>query len=236
MGVEIRESPVSDGEFEEMKAFVHDYLAASVESEDDGGRMRWYPWHSAEYRFNHILNVVEIAEEIAESEGANVDVTRVAALFHDIAKLEVDQDLHAEEGARIAREYLTTHGDYPASFVDEVCAAVREHSYQGDLTDLPLEAQCLIEADLLDKVGANGTALMLLRMGYESRTHVDAAEMVGRVLERGRDARDRVRSDTAESIVHRRLKRVKWFKEWLEAEVADVDPSEDLGRPPNGSE
>ncbi len=214
-----------------MKGFVHDYLAASVESEDDGGRMRWYPWHSAEYRFNHILNVVELAEEIAEAEGANVDVTRVAALFHDIAKLEVDQDLHAEEGARIAREYLISHGDYPASFVDEVCAAVEDHSYQGELTDLPLETQCLIEADLLDKVGANGTALMLLRMGYESRTHIDAAEMVGRVLERGLDARERVRSDTAESIVHRRLKRVKWFKEWLESEVADVDPEEGLGEP-----
>ena len=233
MGVEIRESPVSDEEFDEMKAFVHDYLAASVESEDDGGRMRWYPWHSAEYRFNHILNVIELAEEIAESEGANVDVTCVAALFHDIAKLEVDQDLHAEEGARIAREYLTSHGDYPASFVDEICAAIHDHSYQGELTDLPLETQCLIEADLLDKVGANGTALMLLRMGYESRTHIDAAEMVGRVLDRGRDARERVRSDSAESIVHRRLKRVKWFKEWLEAEVADVDPSHELGRPPN---
>jgi uncharacterized protein len=226
VGVEIRESPVSDEDFEEMKAFVHDYLAASVENEDDGGRMRWYPWHSAEYRFNHILNVVELAGEIAEAEGANVDVTRVAALFHDIAKLEVDQDLHAEEGARIAREYLETHGDYPASFVDEVCAAVREHSYQGDLRDLPLETQCLIEADLLDKVGAHGTALLMLRMGYESRTHVDAAEMVGRVLERGSDARERVVSDTARGICHRRLKRVKWFKEWLESEVAHTAGSE----------
>jgi len=228
VGVEIRESPVSDEEFEEMQTFVHDYLAASVESEDDGGRMRWYPWHSAEYRFNHILNVVDLAAKIAREEGANVDVTRVAALFHDIAKLEVDQDLHADEGARIAREYLESHGDYPASFVDEVCAAVRDHSYQGDLTDLSLETQCLIEADLLDKVGANGTALMLLRMGYESRTHVDSAEMVGRVLERGRDAADRVESDTAEGIVHRRLKRVRWFKEWLEAEVSDIEGDDSL--------
>ena len=229
MGVEIRESPVSDEEFAEMKALVHDYLAASVENEDDGGRMRWYPWHSAEYRFNHILNVVELGAEIARQEGANVDVVRVAALFHDIAKLEVDQDLHAEEGARIAREYLQSHGDFPESFVEEVCAAVERHSYQGDVTDLPLETQCLMEADLLDKVGANGTALMLLRMGYESRAHVDAADMVGRVLERGRDARERVESDTAQGIVHRRLKRVKWFEEWLETEVAEVDPDTDPG-------
>jgi len=233
VGVEIRESPVSEAEFEEMKAFVHDYLAASVENEEDGGRMRWYPWHSAEYRFNHILNVVHLAEEIAREEGANVDVTRVAALFHDIAKLEVDQDRHAEEGARIAREYLQSHADYPASFVEEVCAAVERHSYQGDLTDLPLETRCLIEADVLDKVGANGAALMLLRMGYESRDHVDAAEMVGRVLERGRDARERIESDTAESIAHRRLKRVKWFREWLESEVAVVDLEGSAGNVPD---
>jgi len=129
------------------------------------------PWHSAEYRFNHILNVVELSAEIAHEEGANADVTRVAALFHDVAKLEVDQDVHADAGADIAREYLTAHGDYPDSFVDQVCTAVRDHSFQGDVTDLPMETQCLIEADILDKVGASGTALMLLRMGYEARSY-----------------------------------------------------------------
>ena len=227
MGVEIRESPVSDEEFEAMKRFVHDYLEASVENEEEGGRMRWYPWHSAEYRFNHILNVTELATHIAREEGANVDITRVASLFHDISKLEADQDVHAEEGARIAREYLETHGDYPESFVDQVCAAVRDHSYQGDLSDVSLEARCMMEADLLDKVGANGTTLMLLRMGYEARTHMDANEMVGRVLERGEDAVSRVVSDTAETLAYQRLKRVRWFKEWLEGEVADMEEDAD---------
>jgi len=223
VGVEIKESDVSAEEFADMEEFVHDYLAASVESEDDGGRMRWYPWHSADYRFNHIRNVVDIAENIATEEGADVDVVRVAALFHDVAKLEAEQDVHAEAGARVAREYLRTRGDYPESFVEEVCQAVEDHSYQGDLDDVSLEAQCLIEADVLDKVGANGTALMLLRMGYEARTHMDAAKMVDRVLERGRDHIDRVQSDTAESIAHRRVKRVKWFREWLEDEVTEMD-------------
>lgn len=223
MGVEIRENPISDEQFEEMKAFVHDYLEASVENEEEGGRMRWYPWHSAEYRFNHIRNVTELATKIAEAEGANVDVTRVAALFHDIAKLEADQDVHAEEGARVAREFLESHGDYPKSFVDQVCQAVRDHSYQGDLEDVPLEARCLMEADLLDKVGANGTTLMLLRMGYEARSHMDANEMVGRVLERGEDAVSRVVSDTAKSLAHQRIKRVRWFKEWLEGEITNME-------------
>ncbi len=222
MGVEITETTVSEPEFDRMQAFVYEYLAASVEKEDEGGRMRWYPWHSAEYRHNHILNVVSIATEIAEKEGADVDVTRVAALFHDVAKLEADQELHAEAGARVAREYLEAQGEYPESFINQVCRAIEYHSYQGDLTDLSLEAQAVIEADLLDKIGANGTALMLLRMGYEARTHMDADEMIDRVLGRGLDAASRVQSETAEGIAHRRLKRVKWFKEWLEDEIAGL--------------
>jgi uncharacterized protein len=169
------------------------------------------------------MNVVDLAAHIAEKEGAAVDVTRVAALFHDVAKLDADQDVHAEEGARVAREYLESHGDFPPSFVDQAVRAVEDHSYQGDVTDLPLETQCLIEGDILDKVGANGTALMLLRMGYEARTHMDSAEMVERVIERGHDAVERVASDTARTIAHKRMKRVKWFKEWLQDEVARMD-------------
>ena len=222
MGVEIKESPVSDDARAEMEQFVYDYLAASVETEDDGGRMRWYPWHSAEYRFNHILNVAELAETIAEKEGADTDIVVVAALFHDVAKLDAPQDRHAEEGANVAREYLESRGEYPASFIDAVCQSVADHSFQGPLSEVSLESRCLMEADVLDKVGANGTALMLLRMGYESRTHMDAARMVDRVLERGKDHLDRVESDTAESIGHKRLKRVKWFREWLESEVAEM--------------
>ncbi|WP_410765308.1 HD domain-containing protein [Haloferax sp. DFSO60] len=228
MGVEIKDSSVSDAEFEDMKRFVLDYLSASVENEDDGGRMRWYPWHSAEYRFNHILNVVDLASHIAKREGADVDVVRVAALFHDISKLEAEQEVHAEEGARVAREFLTTHGDYPESFTEQVCQVVSDHSYQGDLMDISLETRCLIEADILDKIGANGTALMLLRMGYEARTHMDAAEMVERVFERGRDASQRLVTDTAESLAYQRLKRVKWFREWLEEEVPEMDHTENF--------
>ncbi|MDR5657222.1 HD domain-containing protein [Halodesulfurarchaeum sp. HSR-GB] len=222
MGVEIANAPVTDESFESMAEFVYDYLQASVENEGDGGRMRWYPWHSAEYRFNHIMNVVDLATEIARKEGANVDVVKVASLFHDIAKLEADQDVHAEAGARVAREYLQSHAQFPDSFIDQVCRAIENHSHQGDLDEVSLEAQCLIEADLLDKVGANGITLMLLRMGYEARTHMDAAEMVQRVLGRGEDARKRVQSDTAESIAHQRLKRVAWFREWLEGEVSEM--------------
>ncbi len=140
-----------------------------------------------------------------------MDVVRVAALFHDIAKLEAEQEVHAEEGARVAREYLSTHGDFPQSFIEQVCQASTTTPIR-DRCRCDARERCLIEADILDKVGANGTVLMLLRMGYEARTHMDASEMVDRVIERGEDARERVQSDTAESLVHQRLKRTRSFR------------------------
>lgn len=227
MGVEIRDPGISDAAFAEMKTFVYDYLDASVQNEEEGGRMRWYPWHSADYRFNHTLNVMALGAEIAESEGANVDVVKVAALFHDVAKLDAAQEVHAEEGARVAREYLTNRGPYPETFIENVCDSIERHTFKGDLTTIDPETRSLIEADVLDKVGANGTALILLRTGYEARSHMRAAEMVDRVLERGREAVDRIESPTAESIAHQRLKRVEWFRDWLEEEVLEMESAPD---------
>jgi len=126
MGVEITESPVTGEEFEAMKRFVYATSPPASRAKRRGGRMRWYPWHSAEYRIQPHPHVAELAAEIAEKEGANVDVTRVAALFHDIAKLEADQDVHAEAGARVAGEYLRSRTDYPESFVSQVCDAVAD--------------------------------------------------------------------------------------------------------------
>ena len=223
MGVEIRDPGISDAALEEMKSFVYDYLDASVQNEDEGGRMRWYPWHSADYRFNHTLNVMALGAEIAKAEGADADIVKVAALFHDVAKLDAAQEIHAEEGARVAREYLQTRGSYPETFIDDVCQAIERHTFKGDLATLDPETRSLIEADVLDKVGANGTALILLRTGYEARSHMRTAEMVDRVLERGREAVDRIVSPTAESMAHERLKRVKWFRDWLEAEVLEME-------------
>lgn len=223
MGVEIAEQPIDAETFADMETFVRNYLEASVENEDDGGRMRWYPWHSAAYRFNHIQNVVELGERIATAEGAAVDVVRVAALFHDIAKLEADQDVHAEAGAAVAREYLETQTDVPDSFVDQVCRAIAEHSAEERVADVSLETQSLMEADLLDKVGVNGVILILLRMGYEARTHMDAAEMIDRVRQRGREKVALVESDTANAIGQRRLKRTRWICEWVQDEVANME-------------
>ncbi|MFP4632889.1 MAG: HD domain-containing protein [Halobacteriota archaeon] len=211
----VAEVEVDYDEFRRMAEFVRDHLEDTVRK--DGDRMRWYPWHAGDYRFDHTIGVVDLAERIARGEGADVDVVRVAALFHDVAKFEVKQERHAEEGAWVAQKYLSREG-YPEGFVDRVARVIREHT--DDMHDeMPLESKVLIEADSIDKIGVAGATLLVMRVGYESRPHRDVPEMIQRVIDRGEKMMDRLETETGKRIARERTERVKTYKGWFEDEV-----------------
>ena len=202
-------------EFTRMADYVSGHLEDTVRR--NGDRMRWYPWHSHEYRFDHTIGVVDLAERIAREEGADVDVVRVAALFHDVAKFEVKQEKHAEEGAWTVRKYLSREG-YPEAFVERVARSVRQHT--DDLhEDMPLESIVLIEADSIDKIGVGGATLLALRVGYESRPHTDVPEMIERVVDRGERVSERLLTETGRRIARERTERVKTYLAWFEDEI-----------------
>ncbi|MDY6780041.1 MAG: HD domain-containing protein [Halobacteria archaeon] len=206
---------VTNEEFEEMCSFVRSHLEETMK--DNGDRMRWYPWHSAEYRYDHTKSVVNLAEKIAREEEADVDVVRVGALFHDVAKFEVKHEKHAEEGAWTAQKYLSNEG-YPDTFIDRVAQVIRDHTEEMN-DDLPLESKILIEADSIDKIGVAGATLMGLRVGYESRSHKDVPGMMERVINRGESMTDWIETETGERIVRERIERVKTYKNWFEDEL-----------------
>jgi uncharacterized protein len=214
---------VAPEEFEAMTEFVQSHLQDTVKG--DGDRMRWYPWHSAGYRFDHITSVVNLAERIARGEGADVDVVRVGALFHDVAKFEVKQEKHAEEGAWVAEKYLQDQG-YPDRFVDRVADVIKQHTEDLD-EDLPLESTVVIEADSIDKIGVAGATLMAMRVGYESRSHDDVPGMIERVINRGENILDRLETETASRVARERLERVKTYRDWFEDEIGPASDRPD---------
>ncbi|MFB6283352.1 MAG: HD domain-containing protein [Halobacteria archaeon] len=215
MGEPVEGGVVDYDDFNDMKEHVRHYLSESVKR--DGDRMRWYPWHSSEYRFDHTMGVVNLAERLARSEGGNVDVVRVAALFHDVAKFEVTQEKHADEGAWVARKYLSNHG-YTDEFIDTVSRVIKDHT-RNIQEEMPLESKLLIEADSIDKIGIAGTSLMIMRVGYESRPHVDVPKMIQRVIDRGEGMQDWLETETAQKLVRIRVERAKTFKDWFEDEI-----------------
>jgi len=211
----VGELGVTYEEFTEMAEYVREHLHDTVR--ENGDRMRWYPWHSAEYRYRHLIGVVDLAERIAREEGADVSIVRVAGVFHDAAKFQVKQEKHAEEGAWIAQKYLSRNG-FPDSFIDRVARVIRDHT-EGVDDDMPIESKVLIEADSIDKIGVAGATLMVMRVGYESRSHDEVPEIIDRVVSRGESVIERTETATGKRIARERTERAKQFKAWFEDEI-----------------
>jgi putative nucleotidyltransferase with HDIG domain len=103
------------------------------------------------YRWEHVTNVVTIAQKLARLVGADEEVVEAAAWLHDITK--VDGEDHAETGAAFARQFLPKT-DFPSHKIEAVALAILEHV--GLWLDSPLsnlESMVLWDADKLSKTG-----------------------------------------------------------------------------------
>ncbi len=65
-------------------------------------------YHGAEsgHDFDHVLRVLALGERLAQTEGADLQIVRTAALLHDIARADEDEtrgDDHAQMAATRAR-------------------------------------------------------------------------------------------------------------------------------------
>jgi len=94
---------------------------------------------------------------LAEAEGADAEIVVAACLLHDVAHFECDNNYkdHGRHGARIARPILVEMG-YDRDQVDNICFSVALHvdgdaGYEHPMT---LEAQCVTDADNIDRFGA----------------------------------------------------------------------------------
>jgi len=105
-----------------MKAFVREYLTRNeLETEGPNAWRR-----NAAARWAHTLRVLATAQKIARAEGADYDVVTIAAISHDVAKLDSEQDEHAVRGAEIAREYLVRVG-FSGDWIARVCQVIVNH-------------------------------------------------------------------------------------------------------------
>jgi uncharacterized protein len=117
----------------------------------------------AAHDFDHVLRVVRLADQIAQAEGANVTVVRLAALLHDAPADKGDgmanhsaRDGHHLAAAATAGKLLRERGlgtDESA----QVVHCIEAHRFRDNtIQPQTLEAKCLYDADKLDSIGAIG--------------------------------------------------------------------------------
>lgn len=122
----------------------------------------------------HIDRVRRNALHIARDEVANLFVTELAALLHDIA----DWKFHGGDdtaGPRAAREWLVRCEADP-DIIEHVCEIVATLSFKGAgvATEMQtLEGRCVQDGDRLDAIGAVGIARAFAFGGHFGRAMYD---------------------------------------------------------------
>lgn len=119
------------------------------EHSTENGRPNQYAFRS---RFEHTMRVYRWAIRLQAKLGGNLDVIVLAALLHDVGWEEGRP--HPEVSAEIAVEYLDSIGIDPETIrkVGEIIMVHEEKD--GDGKNLSLECKIVMDADLLDEVGA----------------------------------------------------------------------------------
>lgn len=118
----------------------------------------WYPGYDPVHGFDHILRVLHVAERLAETEGADLEIVRAAVLLHDASGAETGGEGRAEHqhhSADFAKQILEAEGWSPER-IAAVQHCIRAHRFRGDEAPQSLEAKILFDADKLDVIGAFG--------------------------------------------------------------------------------
>lgn len=124
----------------------------------------WYMDADNVHDFDHILRVYHMAERLARSEGADLDIVRTAALLHDAhgtAPGSKERADHHHASAEFAAQILHDEGWSPER-IKQVQHCIRAHRFR-DTSEPPatIEAKILFDADKLDVLGAIGVARVM---------------------------------------------------------------------------
>ena len=119
----------------------------SLYGEKREGRDEWADWLYS----NHVVVVTHNAKTIAEDKGANVELSQVAALLHDVAdyKMKRANPEHEAESLKIARELMQQYGYSDEEVALVVNDAIRYHSCHGNERPKSIEGLVLATADSL---------------------------------------------------------------------------------------
>jgi len=123
--------------------------------------------------FSHVKRVYSMCIKIGKKLDANLFILKIAALLHDIGRVDEKSYSHGRNHAEIsafkAKNFLNS--DMVAlsqNDIDNIFHAIRSHSFSNKITPRTLEAKILSDVDKLDAIGAIG---IYRTIGYTLRNN-----------------------------------------------------------------
>lgn len=144
-------------------------------------------------RFRHIKRVLKWAIRLYEASSDKEQLSKedimIATIFHDVGKIEAQKKNipHALAGVPLTREYLLNHG-FSKERTDYICWLVEHHSDKDTMTNEDVDKNLLVlmEADLLDDIGALGVVMdcMITEARDSHATFADCLDHMQRFTQR----------------------------------------------------
>lgn len=118
---------------------------------------------------DHVIRVYNLSLTLAHDENLDLDVLKVAALLHDIARVREDNDHtgntdHAVLSAQMAEPILKKFG-FSQEKIKHIQDSIISHRYRTGIKPKTKEAKILFDADKLDVIGAIGIARSFVWVG-----------------------------------------------------------------------
>ncbi|MDB9944428.1 HD domain-containing protein [bacterium] len=203
-------------------------IAESLQIIDDRGND---PSHDG----NHALQVLKNVEQIAQTEGGDLDILIPAALLHDVviyAKNDPRSDQAPAESAELTKQILESHTDFPKEKIPLVMEVIERCSFNKTEEPATLEGKILRDADKLEATGAvsimrtfssggqMGRPLYNREDPFAENRSVDAkSQSLDLFYERLLIAKDRMYTKTAIEIADQRTGILHAFLEQLKKEI-----------------
>ncbi len=175
------------------------------------------PNYTFRSRFEHTMRVYRWAIKLQAKLGGDLEIIALAALLHDIG-WDGDRP-HGEVGAEMAVEYLDSIGFDPEK-IGRIGEIIRIHSDKDTEDELSLECKIVMDADLLDEVGA--VSVLWDSMATACEDDASYKKSYYRIKNYYRTNRPKIRrckTDAARVEYDKRMKLIEEFMYELEREL-----------------
>lgn len=180
----------------------------------ENGRPNLYPFRN---RYEHTMRVYRWAIRLQAKLGGDLDVIVLAALLHDVGWDE--KRPHNEVSAEIAVDYLDSIGVDPAT-IKKVGEIIMMHTDKDTDKDLSLECRIVMDADLLDEVGAIGIMWDCMATALEDEaSYKKAYYRIKNFYRQNKPKIRRCKTDAGRAEYQKRMNLIETYLTQLEKEL-----------------
>jgi len=194
---------------------------------------RYFEGAEPSHDWSHVQRVYNMAIQIAEKEGGDLSIIRIATLLHDIGRQKESENPENLDHAQISVEYaskILDEYEVDSDKKEQILHCISSHRFRINKEPKSIEAKVLFDSDKLDSIGAIGIARAYSFVGEKKIKLYSNKNYLGNGYEKEHSAvteflfklskiKDRMLTETGRLIALERHQYISDFFERLKKEL-----------------